>query len=91
MPTRADIVDLAVSRLTQTGRQRMNRQQPVRTRTRDIDHGSLLVTETKVLEHAWEDRLLALQQQMDKLKAQVRQAQQLAHLGTVAAVEDCAS
>lgn len=64
----------------------MNRHQPVRTRTRDLDHGSLLVTETKVHEHAWEDRLLDLQNQLDKLKAQVRQAQQLAHLGTVAAM-----
>ena len=64
----------------------MNRHQPVRTRTRDTDHGSLLVTETSVHEHAWEDRLGEIQNQMDKLKAQVRQAQQLAHLGTVAAM-----
>lgn len=71
--------------ITQTGHKRMNRHQTVRTRTRDIDFGSLSVTENKLHEHTLEDRLPELQDQLDKLKAQVRQAQQLAQLGTVAA------
>lgn len=63
----------------------MNRHQPVRTRTRDIAEGSHALTEATVNEPALEDRLTGVQDQLDRLKAQVRQAQQLAHLGTVAA------
>ena len=63
----------------------MNRHQPVRTRTRDVDIGSPAVTETKPHGSTLEDRLLEVQDQLDKLKAQVRQAQQLAQLGTIAA------
>ena len=63
----------------------MNRHQPVRTRTRDIDEGSHAITEATFNEPALEDRLTGVQDQLDRLKAQVRQAQQLAHLGTIAA------
>lgn len=63
----------------------MNRHQPVRTRTRDVEIGTPAVTKTKPHENTLEDRLLEVQDQLDKLKAQVRQAQQLAQLGTVAA------
>ncbi len=63
----------------------MNRHQPVRTRTRDITEGSQAITETTANEPGLEDRLTGVQNQLDRLKAQVRQAQQLAHLGTVAA------
>lgn len=63
----------------------MNRHQPVRTRTRDITEGSQAITETTVNEPGLEDRLTDVQNQLDRLKAQVRQAQQLAHLGTIAA------
>ena len=63
----------------------MNRHQPVRTRTRDIAEGSHAITEATFNEPALEDRLTGVQDQLDRLKAQVRQAQQLAHLGTIAA------
>lgn len=63
----------------------MNRHQPVRTRTRDITEGSQAITETTANEPGLEDRLTGVQNQLDRLKAQVRQAQQLAHLGTIAA------
>lgn len=63
----------------------MNRHQPVRSRTRDIAEGTHAITEVTVNEPALEDRLNGVQDQLDRLKAQVRQAQQLAHLGTVAA------
>ena len=63
----------------------MNRHQPVRTRTRDIAEGSQAITEATVNEPGLEDRLTGVQNQLDRLKAQVRQAQQLAHLGTIAA------
>ena len=63
----------------------MNRHQPVRTRTRDITEGSQAITEATVNEPGLEDRLTDVQNQLDRLKAQVRQAQQLAHLGTIAA------
>ena len=47
--------------------------------------GPHALTEATVNEPVLEDRLAGVQDQLDRLKAQVRQAQQLAHLGTVAA------
>ena len=63
----------------------MDRPFPVRARTRDIasDVQSQAISEEPVA--AVEARLTDVQRQLDILRAQVRQAQQLAHLGTLAA------
>lgn len=63
----------------------MERPFPVRARTRDIvgDTHPQAISDKPVA--AVETRLIDLQRQLDTLRAQVRQAQQLAHLGTLAA------
>lgn len=63
----------------------MNRPSPVRARTRDLASPSPSTIDTQEPAPTVEARLVDVQRQLDELKAQVRQAQQLAHLGTVAA------